>query len=127
MRFKQKKGFTFVELLIAVFILTGAIGGILMLFATSMISSQQAWDTTVATSHGEHVLEEMQARESIDSILMVNWDRWIEEQRLNTLPREVIEVTFANSDSDLLGIQVQVDWVRKSRKHNVTLNTKMTK
>ncbi len=127
MRFKQKEGFTLVELLIAVFILAGAISGILMLFTTSMISSQQAWDTTVATFHGEHVLEEMQARDSLDSILTVNWRRWVEEQRLNTLPDEVIEVTFADPDNDPLDIQVQVDWVRKSRVHNITLNTRMTK
>jgi len=127
MRFKQKKAFTLVELLIAVFILAGAISGILMLFTTSMISSQQAWDTTVATFHGEHVLEEMQARDSLDSILTVNWRRWVEEQRLNTLPDEVIEVTFADPDNDPLDIQVQVDWVRKSRVHNITLNTRMTK
>jgi len=127
MNFKQKEGFTLVELLIAVFILAGAISGILMLFTTSMISSQQAWDTTVATFHGEHVLEEMQARDSLDSILTVNWRRWVEEQRLNTLPDEVIEVTFADPDNDPLDIQVQVDWVRKSRVHNITLNTRMTK
>jgi len=127
MRFKQKKGFTLVELLIAVLVLAGAISGILMLFTTSMISSQQAWDTTVATFHGEHVLEEMQARDSLDSILTVNWRRWVEEQKLNTLPDEVIEVTFADPDNDPLDIQVQVDWVRKSRVRNVTLNTKMTK
>jgi len=127
MRFKQKKAFTLVELLIAVFILAGAISGILMLFTTSMISSQQAWDTTVATFHGEHVLEEMQARDSLDSILTVDWRRWVEEQRLNTLPDEVIEVTFADPDNDPLDIQVQVDWVRKSRVHNITLNTRMTK
>jgi len=127
MRFTSKIGFTLVELLIAVLVLAGAISGILMLFTTSMISSQQAWDTTVATSHGEHVLEEMQARDSLDSILTVNWRRWVEEQRLNTLPNEVIEVTFADPESDPLDIQVQVDWVRKSRMRNITFNTKMTK
>ncbi len=127
MKFTQKKAFTLVELLIAVFILVGAISGILMLFTTSMLSSQQAWDTTVATFHGEHVLEEMQARDSLNSILAVDWKRWVEEQRLNTLPDEVIEVTFADPDNDPLDIQVQVDWVRKSRVRNITINTKMTK
>ena len=127
MKFKQKEGFTLVELLIAVLILAGAISGILMLFTTSMLSSQQAWDTTVATFHGEHVLEEMQARDSLNSILAVDWKRWVEEQRLNTLPDEVIEVTFADPDNDPLNIQVQVDWIRKSREYNVTLITKITK
>jgi len=127
MKFKQKKGFTLVELLIAVLILAGAIGGALMLYTTSMISSQQAWDTTVAVSHGEHVLEEMQARDSLDSILTVNWKSWVREQKLNTLPDEVIEVTFADPDNDPLDVQVQVDWVRKARAQNVMLKTKITK
>jgi len=127
MRFHSKNGFTLVELLIAVFILAGAISGVLLLYTTSMISSQLAWDTTVATIHGEHVLEEMQSRDSLDSILTNNWESWVEEQRLNTLPEEIIEVTFADPNIDPLDIQVQVDWVRKSRLHNITINTKMTK
>lgn len=127
MRIHNKKGFTFVELLIAVFILAGAISGVLLLYTTSMISSQQAWDTTVATTHGEHVLEEMQARESLVSILNVNWRDWVQEQRLSTLPNEVIKVTFADSGSDPLDVQVQVNWIRRSRARNVTLKTKITK
>lgn len=127
MRFKQKKGFTLVELLIAVLILAGAIGGVLMLYTTSMLSSQQAWDTTVATTHGEHVLEEMQARDSLVSILAVNWRDWVREQRLSTLPDEVIKVTFADPGSDPLDVLVQVNWIRKSRVRNITLKTKITK
>jgi prepilin-type N-terminal cleavage/methylation domain-containing protein len=127
MRFKQKKGFTLVELLIAVFILSGAISGVLLLYTNSIVSSQQAWDTTVATSHGEHVLEEMLARDTLDSVLAVNWEGWVVGQRLNTLPDEVIKVTFADPDSDPLEVEVRIDWLRKSRIHNVTLNSKITK
>ena len=127
MRFKQKKGFTLVELLIAVFILSGAISGVLLLYTTSIVSSQQAWDTTVATSHGEHVLEEMLARDTLDSVLAVNWEGWVVGQRLNSLPDEVIKVTFADPDSDPLEVEVRIDWLRKSRIHNVTLNSKITK
>ena len=47
MSFKRNKGFTLVELLIAVLILVVTIGGVLLLYVTSMISSQLAWDTTV--------------------------------------------------------------------------------
>lgn len=127
MRIHNKKGFTFVELLIAVFILAGAISGALLLYTTSMISSQQAWDTTVATTHGEHVLEEMQARDSLVSILAVNWRDWVREQRLSTLPDEVIKVTFTDPGGDPLDVQVQVSWIRRSRARNVTLKTKITK
>jgi len=127
MTLRHNNGFTLVELLLAVMILAGAIGGALLLYTTSMISSQQAWDTTVATTHGEHILEEMQARDSLVSILAVNWRDWVREQRLSTLPDEVIKVTFVDPRSDPLEVQVEVDWIRKSRARNVTLNTKITK
>ena len=108
-------------------VLAGAISGVLLLFSASMASSDLAWDTTVATSHGEHVLEEMQSRDSLPSILEVDWKAWAAGQGLNTLPRETVEVVFADTNSNPLGVQVSVDWVRKSRAGNITLKTRITK
>jgi len=127
MQFKQNKGFTLVELLLAVMILAGAIGGALLLFTSSMISSEQAWDTTIATSHGDHILEEMQTLDSLEAILAINWKDWITQQRLNTLPDEVIDIAFSDSDSNLLDIQIKVRWTRKSRANHIALKTKLTK
>ncbi len=127
MVFKQDNGFTFVELLLSVLILAGAIGGALLLYTSSMISSQQAWDTTVATSHAEYVLEDMQTRDSISNILAVDWESWVVKQRLNTLPSEAIEVTFVDPESDPLDVQVTVDWIRKLRVNRITLKTRITK
>ena len=124
---RRKKGFTLVELLLAVFILTWAIGGVLLLYASSMISSQLAWDTIVATSHAEHILEEMQTRDSLGDILAVNWGSWAGGQGLNTLPDETIDVSFTDSDTNLLGVGVTVNWIRKSRTRHVDLKTKITK
>ena len=124
---RQNKGFTLVELLLAVMILAGAISGILLLFTTSMISSEQAWDTTVATSHADHVLEEMQNRESLNDILAVDWYIWAADQRLTTLPDEIIDVTFKDHSSDPIDVEVKVSWVRKSRKNDLVLKTKITK
>jgi prepilin-type N-terminal cleavage/methylation domain-containing protein len=128
MSFKRNnKGFTFVELLIAVFILAVAIGGVLLLYTTSMISSQLAWDTTVATSHAEYVLEEAQRSDSIGSILVMNWEAWADGQGLNTLPGETIDIIFSEPSSNLLDMQVTVNWKRKTREHGVTLITKVAK
>lgn len=121
------RGFTLVELLIAVMVLAGAISGVLLLFSASMASSDLAWDTTVATSHAEYVLEEMQSRDSLPSIIDSDWKAWTAGQGLNTLPQETVEVVFADKSSDPLDVQVNVDWVRKSRASNVTLKTKITK
>ncbi len=127
MFFKQNKGFTFVELLIAVMILSIAIAGALLLCTTSMMSSQLAWDTTTATSHAEYVLEEMQTQDSTDQIRNFNWVGWSEVQGLNTLPGENIEIAFLNLRPNLLDIKVTVHWMRKSRKHDIVLRTKMAK
>jgi len=127
MPFKRNKGFTFVELLIAVFILAVTIGGVLLLYVTSMISSQLAWDTTVATSHAEYILEEAQRSDSIGDILVMNWKGWADGQGLNTLPGEAIDIVFSEPSSNLLDMQVTVNWTRKLREHGVTLVTKVAK
>ncbi|MCK5014311.1 MAG: prepilin-type N-terminal cleavage/methylation domain-containing protein [Candidatus Omnitrophica bacterium] len=124
---RNNKGFTFVELLIAVFILAVAIGGVLLLYVTSMISSQLAWDMTVATSHAEYVLEEAQRSDSIGSILVMNWEEWAVDQGLNTLPGETIDIIFSEPSSNLLDMQVTVNWTRKLRSHGVTFITKVAK
>ncbi len=132
MVFKREKGFTLVELLIAVFILSVAIGGVLLLYTTSMMSSQLAWDISVATSHAEYVLEEAQTHDSIDEITRFNWKGWTDVQGLNTLPSETIDIAFSDLSRDevtspLLDMQVTVNWVRKSREHDVTLRTKIAR
>ena len=127
MPYKHLRGFTLVELLLAVMILAGAIAGALLLFTSSMISSDQAWDTTIATSHGEHILEAMQALDSLEAIVAMNWQDWIARQKLNTLPEEAIDIIFSDPDSNLLGIRINVHWTRKSRANQIVLQTKLTK
>lgn len=127
MSFKRSSGFTFVEVLIAVFILSVAIGGVLLLYTTSMMSSQLAWDISVATSHAEYVLEEAQTLDSKEKVLGFNWKGWGEVQGFNTLPAENIDVAIKSLSDNLLDIQVTVDWIRKSRRHDVTLRTKLAK
>ncbi len=123
----EKKGFTFVELLWSVLILAGAIGGALLLYTSSMISSRQAWDTTVATSHGEYVLEEMQTQKSLEHIVSIDWNQWVKLQGLATLPKESIDVQFKDPNKDPLDIRVAVHWERKARENHIILKTKMTK
>ena len=125
--FKQSTGFTLVELLLAVFILSTSIVGILLLFSQSMLSTEYAWDKTVATSHAENILEEMQLKESLSEITNGDWNNWVRAQGLDTLPGESIDVLFANPAADPLDIQVTVNWVRKKRNAQVILRTKMTK
>ena len=121
------KGFTLIELLLAVFILSVGISAVLMLYASSMLSAATAWDMTVATSNAEHVLEEMQVRDSLSDIVNTDWSQWARDHGLTTLPKESLSVAFANPKDDPLDIQVSVGWEKKSRTNQITLKTKLTK
>lgn len=123
----RSKGFTLVELLIAVLILAVTIGGVLLLYVTSMMSSQLAWDKTTAVTHAEYVLEEAQRSDSIGAILVMDWESWADMQGLNTLPEENIDIVFSEPSTNLLEMQVTVNWTRKLRENNVTLITKIAK
>jgi len=126
-KFKNKRGLTFIEILVTVMILAGAIGGTLMLLSASMFSSQYAWDTTVATSHAQHILEEMQLRESSLDIVYTNWDQWLKEDEMDLLPQEEIVVDIVDENSVPLDITVNVNWKRSKRKGTVALTTQMSK
>jgi len=123
----RNKGFTFIELLLAVFILSVGISAVLMLYTGSMLSAAAAWDMTVATSNAEHMLEEMQARDSLADIVNTDWPRWAQDQGLNALPKETFGVAFADPKSDPLNIQITVSWQRQLRTNQIILKTRLTK
>ena len=128
-RIKQprNKGFTFIELLLAVFILSVGISAVLMLYTSSMLSAANAWDMTVATSNAEHMLEEMQARGSLADIVNTDWSLWAKDHSLNTLPAATFNVAFADPASDPLNIQITVSWQRQLRTSQIILKTRLTK
>ena len=123
----HKNGFTLVELLIAVMILSVTISGVLLLYVTSMVSSQLAWDKTVATTHAQYVLEEAQTHDTIEKVKQFNWQGWAKVQRLNTLPEEKIDVALKDLSPRLLDVAVTVRWERNARAHEVLLKTKLAK
>lgn len=124
---KENKGFTLVELLLAVFILSTSIVGILLLFSQSILSTEYAWDKTIAISHVEATLEEMQLKDTLTEITTTNWADWAIHQGFDTLPEESLDVSFFDTAADPLDIKVTVSWVRKQRKGEVTFRTQMTK
>lgn len=123
----RSKGFTFIELLLAVFILSVGISAVLMLYASSMLSAAAAWDMTVATSNAEHMLEEMQTRDSLADIVNTDWPRWAQDHGLNALPKEAFSVAFADPSGDPLNIQITVSWEKKLRTNQIILKTRLTK
>jgi len=86
MKKRDEAGVTFVELLITVFVFTGAILGSLMFFVNAMIASQYAKDMTVATSHAEYVMEEMESRATLANITGTNWVNWYISEGIASFP-----------------------------------------
>lgn len=123
----NKKAFTLVEIMVTVFILTVGIVGVLLYFTTGLRSTEVARDLTVATTHGEYVLEEMYVRPTLLNITGSDWDTWRTQAGLNTLPSETITVAYADPSADPLHVDVTVGWIRKSRASQVILTTELTK
>lgn len=125
--FKSNKGFTLAELMVAAYILLIGICGTLLLFISCMNSTQFAWDSTVATTHAQYILEEMQNETDLSAIISTDWDQWAKKQNLNTLPQETFQVLYANPLANPLDIQVHVQWQRKNATNKIALTTMLTR
>ncbi len=126
-RVKRKIGFSLAELLMAVFILSIGIVSSLFFFTSALISSEFARDMTEATTHTEHVLEEMKTRSSLSNITGTNWSSWASGQNVFTLPSETLTVAYVNSSADPLDVQATTSWTKKNRTNNVSLRTQVHK
>ena len=118
---------TLAEVLLAAFFLTTAISGMLLFFSQAMISAEMSRDITVATSHAEYILEDMQSRDFLGEIITTDWNQFAVDQGLKTLPRETIDVQFANEFSNPVDVKVTVGWTKRLRANKVSLDTKITK
>lgn len=127
MKIDQNYSFTLLELLVAAYILLIGICGILSLFTNSMLSTEEAWDITLATTHAQNILEEMQNKNTLSDIEGEDWSLWAQKQNLNTLPQEIFLITYGAPSADPLEITVVDQWQRKNRLNHVTLRTKLTK
>ena len=120
-------GMTLMELLIAAFVLSVGIVSTLLFFSSAMLSADYAGDITVASTHAEHVLEEMRSRNSLRDITLTNWEDWAAKDGLNALPAENLSVAYTNAAADPLEVTVDVGWTKRSRNHKVTLYTTILK
>ena len=124
---RTNKGFTLIEVLISAYILLIGIGGTLLFYINSMNYAQFAWDSTVATTHAQYILEEMQNQTDLSTIISTDWDDWAKKQHLSTLPGETFQVLYADPSANPLAIQVIDQWQRKNSPGKISLATIMTR
>jgi len=123
----DRRSFTLVETLIGVSILSVGVLIALMFFVRANLSTQLAQDMTVATTHGDFLLEEMYAQSSLGDIVDRDWRQWAAQAGLNTLPEEEIAIVFGDPQQVPLVITVTVSWQRKGRPHKISLTTELIK
>jgi len=126
-RLQSQNGFSLAELLVTVFVLSIGISSTLLFFTNTIAALQYARDTTMATSHAEHILEEMKTRSSLSNITTTDWETWFNSESLDALPNEAVSVAFADSSADPLEVTATVNWTRNERDNTVNLTTEMTK
>lgn len=123
MNVTSKQGVTLVELLIASFLLLTGFCGLLTVFINSMHSTENSWEVTLATTHAQSILEEMQNRKTTVDIKSSDWNVWLTQQAMTQLPNERVEVTYKNPHANPLDITVKVLWQSKSPINDITLET----
>lgn len=132
------RAFTLPELLIAAVILAVALSGLLMLFINCILLNESNRNLTVATSHGEYILEEIRGAgfSGLEAQIVNNngtpagWDLdagQIQSQyNLTALADETIS-TWVTQSGNPLGVSVQVSWSdRTHRQRQTELQTFIT-
>jgi len=123
---KTRRGFTLVELLVAIFVLALGVAGALNFFVGSAAAVRYAEDLTTAYVHLEYVLEEMKTYEEPSEIPDNDWSAWAAGKELNDLPAESFSVSYpGGTDVDPLQIQVSVSWIRRGETQTVSLATQI--
>ncbi len=123
MNVTSKQGVTLVELLIASFLLLTGFCGLLTVFINSIHSTENSWEVTLATTHAQSILEEMQNQKTTFDIKSSDWNAWLTQQAMTQLSNERVEVSYKNPQANPLDITVKVVWQTKSPINEITLET----
>ena len=134
---RNKKGFTLAELMIAAFILTFTLSGLLLLFTNCMLLNDVSRNLSVATSHGEYVMEQISSTAFTGLETRITdggtngWDLATANLQggpynFTALPNESLATTVFQSGNPL-GVSVLVSWQDRGQKNRSTeLRTYLT-
>ncbi len=136
---KREYGFTLLELMFSILILSVGIVGILAVYVYCYDLNDASRNTTQATNDAKSVFEAMRDESSISlgNVAITNWNLWasglnptasgkINNTPLTSLTQE--NITTSITGSDPLQIAVTVSWVgRSARQRQISLITLMTK
>lgn len=127
---RNKQGFTLAELMIAAFILTFTLSGLLLLFTNCMLLNDASRNLSVATSHGEYVMEQISSTAFTGLETRITdggtngWDLGSANLQAGpynfaTLPNETLSTSIFQSGNPL-GVAVLVSWQDRGPKNRST-------
>ena len=111
---KRSRGFTFVEVLVTVAILGGAVGALLTFFVQTLELNNTDRDISQAISHAQYVLEDIRSSSGVivtqidNGIWNYDTDTEFTDRGLVRLQNETIQVQYAGTSS--LTITVTLNW-----------------
>jgi len=115
---KNKKGFTLIELMVAVAIIVLIVSGSLLSFTYLMFLADSSVNLTVAVSDAQSVLEQIKWAAYIDYNSISTYTA----PALNNLPNEVITLS-RSVGGNLATVTVNVSWLEKNMTKNYSLST----
>ena len=130
---KFRKSFTLMELLLATVFLVFSLAASLMLFANCIMLNEYNRSLTIAATHAQYVMEEIRSTSFSDIESYINGGTWdwdsntIDNLSLGALSGETIDANEIGSDSDLLDVEVIVNWQgRRGRNNSIVIETLIT-
>lgn len=125
---KGGRGFTLVEVLMAMLVFVVAVVALLMLYIGVSSLRESSRNMAQAMADARTVLEEIREASgaSLAGVTGTDWTGWASDNNLTSLPDEVVTVEYADEAADPLDITVQVDWTERGRARTAVVETLVT-
>ncbi|OIO38905.1 MAG: hypothetical protein AUJ75_02095 [Candidatus Omnitrophica bacterium CG1_02_49_10] len=124
----KNKGFTFTEVMIAVFVLLVALVSLLGAMYHFYLLSETLKERSIAIGDARKVLENIReaSYSSLPSVTGADWAGWALNNGCDQLNAEEVSVVFADTSSDPLEVTVSVEWIQRSRPRSIEITTLVT-
>lgn len=123
-------GFTFVELMICIAIVSTALLSLLVGYTACLTLNEISRNMMVATEEARRVVEEMRSLSvsALSDITSRDWTTWAAANGFNNLPSETVAVAYTDrdatgtgTDDDPLDVTVTINWQEKGRARSFSL------
>ena len=119
---KYFRGFTLIEVMISVAILTVVVTSLLMSIVSCVMLNQASSNFIVAASDAQDILEDIKSLPNIYNDI----DSYL-PPGLNSLTNETVSVNVLQVSEGLKEVTVNVEWVDKQRQNSFLLTTRINR